>query len=153
MAPKKKGGKKGNDDWDAGLGESAAPQAAPAEAGEAQEGDDEEGAGGLMALMKKNKERRKKKGIADEFVQPEEPAAEPAAEPADKAPQEASLDDEFALPTKKGKGHQKNKPQPHKAAEETGDDGRILTKAEKEKLKKEREKQRKREQVCPTWNV
>lgn len=152
MPAKKKGGKKANDDWDAGLGE--APAAQP-DAGDApQEGDDDEagGSGGLMALMRKNKEKRKKKGIADDFVQGEDPpGAEPVAEPSvDKAPQEASLDDEFALPDKKNKGQQKSK-QPQKAADqETGADGRILTKAEKEKLKKEREKQRKKEQVRPT---
>lgn len=150
MAPKKKGAKKGNDDWDAGLGEPAVPQADAGDAGDAQEGNDDQdgGAGGLMALMKKNKERRKKKGLADDFVQDEDPpATEPAADTADKAPEEASLDDEFALPAKKNKGQAKNK-QPQKAADdEIGEDGRMLTKAEKEKLKKEREKQRKREQV------
>lgn len=151
MPPKKKGGKKGNDDWDAGLGESAVPQAEAGDAGDAQEGNEDEngGAGGLMALMRKNKEKRKKKGIADDFVQGEDPpGAEPAEDTADKAPQEASLDDEFALPAKKNKGQAKNKqPQKPAAAEETAEDGRVLTKAEKEKLKKEREKQRKREQV------
>ena len=151
MAPKKKGGKKANDDWDAGLGESPAPQVDAAD-GDAQEDNDDEngGSGGLMALMRKNKEKRKKKGIADDFVQGEDPpSVEPAAGPADKAPEEASLDDEFALPAKKIKGQAKNK-QPQKAAatDDTGADGRILTKAEKEKLKKEREKQRKKEQVC-----
>ncbi|SPO05810.1 probable FUN12 General translation factor eIF2 homolog [Cephalotrichum gorgonifer] len=150
MPPKKKGGKKGGDDWDAGLGEPAAPTAAAPE-GDAQagSGDEEGGAGGLMALMRKNKEKRKKKGIVDQ------PAPEvdetPSVELASKAPEEASLDDEFALPDKKSKAQSKNK-QPKKAEAAAGgddldNDGRILTKAEKEKLKKEREKQRKKEQA------
>lgn len=150
MAPKKKGGKKGNDDWDADLGETPEPHPATGDAPE--DGEDEEGGGGLMALMRKNKEKRKKKGIQDDFVQGEDPpgaetAEAPGADLTEKAPQEASLDDEFALPNKKNKGQGKNK-QPQKAADDDlAADGRVLTKSEKEKLKKEREKQRKREQV------
>ncbi|PON25548.1 hypothetical protein TGAM01_v205433 [Trichoderma gamsii] len=148
MAPKKKGNKKGQDDWEAELGESIAP-ANEAPAANEENGEDEEaGGGGLMAIMRKNKEKRKKKGIVDE-----EPAPEPAVEEdlSAKAPVEASLDDdEFALPQKKGKGG-KGKPAPT-AAKKDDDDleepGRILTKAEKEKLKKEREKQRKKEQAA-----
>ncbi|PNP47225.1 hypothetical protein TGAMA5MH_01040 [Trichoderma gamsii] len=148
MAPKKKGNKKGQDDWEAELGESIAP-ANEAPAANEENGEDEEaGGGGLMAIMRKNKEKRKKKGIVDE-----EPAPEPAVEEdlSAKAPVEASLDDdEFALPQKKGKGG-KGKPAPA-AAKKDDDDleepGRILTKAEKEKLKKEREKQRKKEQAA-----
>ena len=56
------------------------------------------------------------------------------------------MDDEFALPEKKGKGG-KGKQAPKKNDDEVGESGRVLTKAEKEKLKKEREKQRKKEQV------
>ncbi|KAK1244749.1 hypothetical protein MKX08_004378 [Trichoderma sp. CBMAI-0020] len=148
MAPKKKGNKKDQDDWEAELGETIAPaNAAPAADDENGE-DDEAGGGGLMAIMRKNKEKRKKKGIVDE-----EPAPQPAVEEdlSAKAPVEASLDDdEFALPQKKGKGG-KGKPAPA-AAKKNDDDleepGRILTKAEKEKLKKEREKQRKKEQAA-----
>lgn len=149
MPPKKKGGKKANDDWDAGLGESPTPQPDAGAASQDGNNDQNDASGGLMALMRKNKEKRKKKGITDDFVQGENPPGmePPADTSADKAPQEASLDDEFALPDKKNKGNQKNK-QPQKAADEdTGASGRILTKAEKEKLKKEREKQRKKEQV------
>ncbi|KAM0511280.1 hypothetical protein ACHAPE_010024 [Trichoderma viride] len=148
MAPKKKGNKKGQDDWEAELGESIAPaNEAPAATDENGE-DDEAGGGGLMAIMRKNKEKRKKKGIVDE-----EPAPEPAVEEdlSAKAPVEASLDDdEFALPQKKGKGG-KGKPAPAAAKKDDDDleeSGRILTKAEKEKLKKEREKQRKKEQAA-----
>ncbi|UKZ85500.1 uncharacterized protein TrAFT101_001358 [Trichoderma asperellum] len=150
MAPKKKGNKKDQDDWEAELGETIAPaNAVPATNDE--NGEDDEaaaGGGGLMAIMRKNKEKRKKKGIVDE-----EPAPEPVVEEdlSAKAPVEASLDDdEFALPQKKGKGG-KGKPAPA-AAKKDDDDleepGRILTKAEKEKLKKEREKQRKKEQAA-----
>ncbi|PNP52743.1 hypothetical protein THARTR1_06584 [Trichoderma harzianum] len=150
MAPKKKGNKNAQEDWEAELGESIAPAGdAPPAAEQNGEDDEAAGAGGLMAIMRKNKEKRKKKGIVDE-----EPAPEPVAEDLSaKAPVEASLDDdEFALPQKKGKGG-KGKPAPAPAAKDNDNDdleepGRILTKAEKEKLKKEREKQRKREQAA-----
>ncbi|TQV96580.1 hypothetical protein V2A60_003031 [Cordyceps javanica] len=162
MAPKKKGNKKGQDDWEADLGESIAtrdangqPNADDANAN----GDDEAasgGGGGLMAQLRKNKEKRKKKGGQDnDFVDGEDaPGAAPTADDADKAPEEAAMDDEFALPTKKGKGG-KSKPEPAKPAgagasanDDVDDGGRMLTKAEKEKLKKEREKQRKKEQAA-----
>ena len=147
MPPKKKGNKKAQDDWEAELGESIAPAGdAPAAAEDGAEDDDAGGAGGLMATLRKNKEKRKKKGIEDAT-----PVEEPSL-PEDltsKTAQEASMDDEFALPVKKGKGGQgKQQPAPKKDAGEDGDkSGRVLTKAEKEKLKKEREKQRKKEQV------
>ena len=163
MPPKK--GKKGKaaDDWEAELGETIAPangDAAPAEDGaEAQEEQDEAPAGGLMAMMKKNREKRKKKGLSDDF-EPEAAPEEPVEDLTTKAPQEATMDDEFALPGKKGKGGKGGKggkQQPAAAAaaaadadEELGEGGRVLTKAEKEKLKKEREKQRKKEQVRRT---
>lgn len=158
MPPKKKGGKKANDDWEAELGESIAPVSAAAPAdGDAKNDDDDEGAGGggLMAVLRKNKEKRKKKGLSEEFENPNatngngDAADEPAESLVDKAPVEATMDDEFALPEKKGKGG-KGKPAPAKADAADEDDdtgGRILTKAEKEKLKKEREKQRKKEQA------
>ncbi|ERT02629.1 translation initiation factor aIF-2 [Sporothrix schenckii ATCC 58251] len=159
MPPKKKGGKKANDDWEAELGESIAPvSTAPPADGDAKNDDDDEGGGGgggLMAVLRKNKEKRKKKGLSEEFEDPNatngngDASAEPAAVLADKAPVEATMDDEFALPEKKGKGG-KGKQAPAKAEPADEDDdnsGRILTKAEKEKLKKEREKQRKKEQA------
>lgn len=164
MPPKKKGNKKAADDWEADLGETIAPTngdatAAAAAAPEAEEGEDEAPAGGLMAMMKKNREKRKKKGLSEDFVDGGNAAgAEPAADAAAKAPEEATMEDEFALPEKKGKGGKQNKQQPQaKAAaaaaanaddEETGEGGRMLTKAEKEKLKKEREKQRKKENAA-----
>ncbi|KAK3688143.1 hypothetical protein B0T22DRAFT_439706 [Podospora appendiculata] len=154
MAPKKKGNKKGGDDWEAELGESIAPPAANTDA--AAEGEDEEpAAGGLMNLLRKKKEKRKKMGLSEEFPEAEKEAVvdnEPVLYLAEKAPQEANLDDEFALPDKKGKGGKgKQQEKPAAAAkddEERGADGKVLTKAEKEKLKKEREKQRKKEQAA-----
>ncbi|KAI1775335.1 hypothetical protein F4818DRAFT_46956 [Hypoxylon cercidicola] len=161
MPPKKKGNKKAADDWEADLGEPIVPTngdataAAAAAPGEDNE-EEEAPVSGLMAMMKKNREKRKKKGLSENFVDGEDaPGAEPAADMAAKAPQEATMDDEFALPEKKGKGGKQNK-QPAKPAaatagaddDETGEGGRMLTKAEKEKLKKEREKQRKREQAA-----
>ncbi|KAM7196412.1 hypothetical protein V8F20_007071 [Naviculisporaceae sp. PSN 640] len=163
MAPKKKGNKKGNDDWEAELGESIAPPAAGGAADGAPAEEEEAGGGGLMNLMRKNKEKRKKKGLSEDFVEGETaPGADAAAssEPIPyqieaKAPEEANMDDEFALPEKKGKGGKAGgKQQPAKNTpaakddEEKGADGRVLTKAEKEKLKKEREKQRKKEQAA-----
>ncbi|KAK2678125.1 hypothetical protein RAB80_006865 [Fusarium oxysporum f. sp. vasinfectum] len=138
MPPKKKGNKKNQqDDWEAELGESIAPPAnangADGDANANDDDDDAGGAGGLMATLRKNKEK-------------------PAEEPPAQAPVEANIDDEFALPEKKGKGGKQNKqavkkPEPA-ATDDAADGGRILTKAEKEKLKKEREKQRKKEQAA-----
>lgn len=153
MAPKKKGNKK-QDDWEADLGETIAPQDANGQpnADDANaNGDDgaDAGGGGLMAQLRKNKAKRKNKGGQDnDFVEGEEaPGAATAA------PEEATIDDEFALPVKKGKGGKGgNKAEPPKPAADAHDDaedtGRVLTKAEKEKLKKEREKQRKKEQAA-----
>lgn len=156
MPPKK--GKKGKaaDDWENELGESIAPAngdaAPPAEGGDdAAAGEEEDAPTGLMAMMRKNREKRKKKGLSEDFVDPDaNKPSEPIEDLTAKAPIEATADDEFALPEKKGKGGKGGKQQPAKAAanaDDVGEDGRMLTKAEKEKLKKEREKQRKKEQV------
>ncbi|KJX98466.1 mitochondrial translation initiation factor IF-2 like protein [Zymoseptoria brevis] len=166
MAPKGKKGKKGGDDWDESLGEVADPIAQTEEEAKAGDAaDDEEGAGGaggLMAALKKNKEKRKKKGkaVENDFVEGEDPTADTAEDGgpsaldlAAKAPEEASIEDEFDLPGKgkKGKGA---KPQGKKATEPAEDDeddndgGGVKTKAQKEKEKKEREKQRKKEQAA-----
>ena len=153
MPPKKKNNKK-NDDWESELGE------APTSAAAAPETKDEPGdadpenefpAGGLMAMMRKKQKKNKKGKQTEDFVEGEDPPAEDTPDLAEKAPVEASIDDEFALPEKKGKG--KNViAKPAKDAEdedeERGADGKVLTKAQKEKLKKEREKQRKKENVC-----
>ncbi|KAI0152176.1 hypothetical protein F4776DRAFT_600349 [Hypoxylon sp. NC0597] len=159
MPPKKKGNKKAADDWEAELGESIAPAdgdaTTTATVTEENKEEDDAPVGGLMAMMKKNREKRKKKGLSEDFVDGESaPGAEPTPDVAAKAPEEATMEDEFALPEKKGKGGKQNKSQPAKQAaadagdDETGEGGRMLTKAEKEKLKKEREKQRKKEQAA-----
>ncbi|ROW02208.1 hypothetical protein VSDG_02467 [Cytospora chrysosperma] len=99
MAPKKKGNKKAQDDWEAELGETIAPangDEAPAAAENNEAADAEDGPAAVD----------------------DAPAAEPVEEKA--AP---GGDDE------------------------TDASGRVLTKAEKEKLRKEREKQRKKEQA------
>lgn len=162
MPPKKKGGKKANDDWEAELGESIAPASAPAnndDAAAAEEDNDEAGGGGLMAVLRKNKEKRKKKGLSEDFPEEEQAPAVPAQDLSAKAPEEAGMDDEFALPDKKGKGGAAGKNGKNAAAakESAVDDddngGRMLTKAEKEKQKREREKQRKKEQVSPRFGV
>ncbi|KAK6211802.1 eukaryotic translation initiation factor 5B [Pestalotiopsis sp. IQ-011] len=154
MAPKGKKGKNGgDDDWEAELGESIAPvngDAAPADAADGDKQDDDAPAGGLMAMMSRRREKRKKQGLSDDFEGPkdDEPAAE--ATPAPPA-QEANMDDEFAMPEKKGKGGKGGKgaaaAKPAAGGDDLGEDGRILTKAEKEKLKKEREKARKKDQA------
>jgi translation initiation factor 5B len=162
MPPKKKGGnKKGNDDWEADLGEPINPIAATA----VEANDDEtvnnaddilSGGGGLMAAIKKNKSKKQKKGKpVEDFVEGEDPLGLQDADAnnnalAAKAPQEVTeLDEEEFAPVKKGKGSQKK---PEKVEEEPGDDeeetgGKVKSKKEKEKEKKEREKQRKKELV------
>jgi translation initiation factor 5B len=164
MAPKKKGNKK-NDDWESELGESATPVAAatPDEVKNEAEADPEEefGGGGLMAAMKKNRSKKKQKGRAEDFLEGEDPSGTAgeaetavAADFAVKAPEEATMEDEFAIPekSKKGKAAAAAKPadQDEPAGdddEERGADGKVMSKKEKEKAKKEREKQRKKEQV------
>lgn len=166
MAPKKKSNKK-NDDWESELGETADPIAAATQAAKdaeaAQEADPEEefGGGGLMATMKKNRKKLKAKGklVEEEPVSEEAPAVEDSIDLAEKAPVEASIDDEFALPEKgkKGKGAKSAPAAKEEEAgeddDERGADGKVLTKKEKEKLKKAREQQRKKENVRTISNV
>jgi translation initiation factor 5B len=162
MPPKGKKNKKQQDDWEADLGETIDPVANATEAGNdenAEAADEEDGAmaGGLMAAMRKNRDKKKKKGkFVQDFVEGEDPSADdasPAPEPVVEAPAEANMDDEFAMPDKKGKGKGGNNAKGGKPAkddeddEERAADGHIMTKKEKEKAKKEREKQRKKEQV------
>jgi translation initiation factor 5B len=162
MAPKKKGGKKAQDDWENELGETADPiadatkQAKAEETGDAA-GDDDMG-GGLLAALRKNRAKKVKKGKhVEDVIEGEDPAADsdgPAPAPLDlaaKAPEEATMDDDdvFGQPVKKGKaakGKGKTDDAPD-GDEELHADGRVKTKKEKEKEKKEREKQRKKEQV------
>ncbi|KAI1877299.1 uncharacterized protein JN550_001371 [Neoarthrinium moseri] len=113
MPPKGKKGKK-DDDWESELGESIAPpangDAAPAQDGDANGDEDEAPAGGLMAMMKKNREKRKKKGLGEDFEDPN--AKKDDEEAAAKAPVEATMEDEFTLPEKKGKGGKGGKQAP-----------------------------------------
>jgi len=158
MPPKKKNNKKA-DDWESELGETPEPveaavvenaKDAPAEA----DAEEEFPAGGLMAMMRKRQKKKKGKQADEDFVEGEDPPTEAQPNLAEKAPVEASIEDEFTLPDKKGKG--KNMPAKSEPAkgededEERGADGKVLTKAQKEKLKKEREKQRKKENVRST---
>jgi len=154
MPPKKKNNNnKKSDDWEEELGESVAPALTqeikdePAEA----DADEEFPAGGLMAMMRKQKNKKKKGNQGENFVEGENPPAEEGPDLTEKAPVEASMEDGFALPDKKGKGNG-GSIKPAKAEEdddeERGADGKVMTKAQKEKAKKEREKQRKKENVC-----
>jgi len=157
MAPKKKGNKK-NDDWEADLGETPESAAtttespeAPTDAAAENEAnpDDEFPAGGLMAMMRK-KQKKNKKNTPNDFLEGEDGGEQEGQQVdalAGKQAVEASIDDEFALPEKKGKGGKKDVKEEEEADDDTGAGGKILTKAEKEKAKKEREKQRKKENV------
>ena len=174
--PLKKSNKKGNDDWEAELGEAVDPVAAALQGAKAADASsnvaDEEdvaGAGGLMAALKKNKTKKQKKGkaveedhvdgdnsVATNGVNGEDSNHEPAVSHLDlatKAPEEATTDDVFAMETSKGKGGKgKQAKTAEKAmdeADESGQEGGTLkSKKEKGKEKKEKEKQRKKEQVC-----
>jgi len=162
MPPKKKGGKRKDDDWDADMGESIDPIAAAAEAAKADEAkkeEEEETGGALMAALRNRKGKKGKKNQnANDFVEGEEaPGAdeqEPEVDFASKAPQEANMEDEdvFSAPAKKikggkgGKAEPTNEEPPDEEDEKTG--GGLKSKKEKEREKKEREKQRKKEQVC-----
>ncbi|KAK4554050.1 eukaryotic translation initiation factor 5B [Recurvomyces mirabilis] len=174
MAPKGKKGKKGGDDWDEGLGESADPIAqaeAEAKAADAaKDAEDEEdnagGGGGLMAAMKKNRERRKKKGkaVENDFLDGDDPpqdgedageAAEEVVDLSAKAPVEANMDDEedlFDAPTKGKKGGKGGKQQGGKAkpaesaepAEDGEDDEGGGVKTKAQKEKEKKEREKQR---------
>ncbi|KAL8696996.1 MAG: hypothetical protein Q9201_007369 [Fulgogasparrea decipioides] len=172
MAPKKKGNKKANDDWEADLGETVDPVAAatqeakdPDAAQDVAE-DQDGGGGGLLAALKKNKKQKQKKGkpVQEDYLEGEGPPTADGVtadwEPdgvdglAAKAPEEANADDLFdAQPTTKPKGGRgkPGKPEPAAKDEDEGsaaEGGGLKSKKEKEKEKKEREKQRKKEQAA-----
>lgn len=158
MPPKKKNNKKAADDLGADLGETAPVANATNETkDEPAEADAEEEfpAGGLMAMMRKRQKKKKGKQADEDVVEREDPPAEEVPDLAEKAPVEASIEDEFALPDKKGKGKSKtaDPPKQEDDDDERGADGKVLTKAQKEKLKKEREKQRKKENVSSYYIV
>lgn len=146
MAPKKKGNRKQEEDWEAELGEAAPAADAPANDQPADGAEDEgepEMAGGLMAALRKNKAKKAKKGKPiNDFVEGEDPAADLAS----KAPEEGTFDEDDVFAGKPKKPIKEVAPPPPEAA----DDGefRVKSKKEKEREKKEREKQRKKEQVC-----
>ena len=175
MAPKKKGNKKGNDDWEAEvLGDDLDPIAAATQDAkdvDAAKDAEEEGAGGgggLLAALKKNKQNKKKKGkvVEDDVPEGEDLTAEygidglanDALVNGAKAAEEANADDLFAAPAAKGKGGKgkpgkKTEPVEADADGSDGEGGSLKSKKEKEKEKKEREKQRKKEQVCQIWSL
>ena len=175
MAPKKKGNKKADEDWEAqALGETPDPIAAATQeakaADAAQDGEEQDtngGGGGLLAALKKNKQNKKKKGkhVEEDYLEGEDPPVEngvnghtepDAADTAAKAPAEATADDLFAAPATKGKGGKAKPGKKDVAPQANGDSdvsdgegGGLKSKKDKEKEKKEREKQRKKEQVWP----
>lgn len=151
MPPKKKGNKKAQDDWEADMGESIAPQdgAAPAEPAAEPAGEDDGLSGGLMAAIQRRGKKKGKKGADQDFVEGEDPPANDAGgELASKAPEEANFDEDdvFAGNFKPKKPKAEEEPQKNDAPKD--DAPRVKTKAEKEKEKKEKEKQRKKELVC-----
>jgi hypothetical protein len=162
MAPKKKGNKKAqDDDWEAELGESVAPQDNTAVEAKSEDvaAEDDAAGGGLMAALAKRGKKKNKKGGANLEVEGEDPPPVDGANGDDfesKAPQEGTFDDDdedvFAgnYGKKKAKGGAAAKvEEPVEARSESPADGapRVKTKAEKEKEKKEKEKQRKKELV------
>ncbi|KAJ5788543.1 Translation elongation/initiation factor/Ribosomal beta-barrel [Penicillium paradoxum] len=144
MAPKKKGNKRQEEDWEADLGESAPAVDAPVDA-QPQEDQNEEEApvGGLMAALRKNKAKKAKKGKVNDFVEGED--AEGADSLASKQPEEGNFDDDDVFAGKKTKPIKEVvKPV---VAEPEGE-FRVKSKKEKEREKKEKEKQRKKEQAA-----
>lgn len=157
MPPKKKGGKKQEEDWEGKLGEAASEtNGEPVEPKpEAKNEDEDEMGGGLLAALKKNRSKKAKKGklLDNDFVEGEDPAQEAngALDLASKQPEEATFDDgdddDGVLgPPKKGKSAAK--PAKDEPEEPEDEGGKVKSKKEKEKEKKEREKQRKKEQAA-----
>ena len=168
MAPKKKGGKKKEDDWEADLGEAVDPiaqaeaEAKPAEATkDAEEAKNEGEGGGLLAALKKNRGKKAKKGkIVDDFVEGEDPPGADDINGEDvaagmnlesKAPEEATMDDEdvFGGLAKKGKGSKGSGKQAQQQKVKKGEDDNDDAEEDEEetggkmKTKKEKEKEKK----------
>ncbi|KAJ5367653.1 hypothetical protein N7541_001594 [Penicillium brevicompactum] len=144
MAPKKKGNKRQEEDWEADLGESApAVEAPPAD--EAQEDNEEAPVGGLMAALRKNKAKKAKKGKqTNDFVEGEDASA--GNDLASKEPEEGNFDDDDVFAGKQTKPI-KEIVKPAAEEPEAGE-FRVKSKKEKEREKKEKEKQRKKEQAA-----
>ncbi len=155
MAPKKKGNKKGDDDWEADLGEivdpiaAATQEAKDADAAQDEEGEAAGGGGGLLAALKKNKSKKQKKGkaVEEDYVEGEDiPGTNGVnghTEPngiedlAAKAPEEATTDDLFAAPATKGKGGKGKQGKSEAAPKEDGDD---LEEDKKRRKRRKRER-------------
>ncbi|KAJ6144358.1 eukaryotic translation initiation factor 5B [Penicillium chermesinum] len=117
MAPKKKGGKRQEEDWEADLGESAPTNDAPANEEPAADGaaEEEAGGGGLMAALRKNKAKKAKKGkVTNDFVEGEDPAGDLAS----KAPEEGTFDEDDVFAGKPKKPIKDIPPPPPPAEEE-----------------------------------
>ncbi|KAE8325894.1 hypothetical protein BDV39DRAFT_206538 [Aspergillus sergii] len=150
MAPKKKGNKRQEADWEAELGE-AAPGVEPTPQEDAAPAEEETG-GGLLAALRKNKAKKGKKGKQqNDFVEGEDaPAADEPEDFASKQPEEGTFEEEDDVFSKK---NQKAAQAAAKAAAEPKEaegegEFRVKSKKEKEREKKEREKQRKKEQAA-----
>ncbi|XPT01394.1 eukaryotic translation initiation factor 5B [Ascochyta lentis] len=160
MAPKKGKKKQQDDEWEAELGETVTTEndalAQDAQAAE-EAGGEEEAGGGLMAALQRRGKKKNKKGANTE-VEGEDPAAADAGDAfADKAPQEASFEDDddvfagnYGKKNKKGgaAAQKEEAPAEETPAETPTEAPRMKTKAEKEKEKKEKEKQRKKEMAA-----
>lgn len=174
MAPKKKGTKKGNDDWEADLGEPADSAAVATkndevtlnadEAPDKQNDADGFGGGGLLAALKKNRSRKQKKGKAvnEDYLDGEDsPAADSidgigkAENLAAEAPQEATAEELFTPPISKplkgGKGKQvktneapKETPEDVPREEDGSGDEGGTLKSKKEKEKEKKEREKQR---------
>lgn len=174
MAPKKKGNKKADDDWEAELGETVdsitvtASEAPEVNSSKDMEEDGNIGGGGLMAAIRKNKSKKQKKGkaVEEDYVEGNDPPEANGVnglpelngidDLAAKAPEDATADDLFDAQAnkvkggkgKQGKGEEKSADEDEDSADEGG---KMKGKKEKDKEKKEREKQRKKEQVCTRY--
>lgn len=151
MGPKK-GSKKQNDDWEAELGESLLPTNGQTDkaTNDAAPMEDEDMEGGLLAALKKNKNKKGKKGkpVNNDSVEGE---SVPAVKPANNDQDDIDEEDVFAG-GKKAKEEAAQVVAKAAAAKKAGvadtdASGRMKSKKEKEKEKKEKEKERKREQV------
>ncbi|KAF2193314.1 hypothetical protein K469DRAFT_620049 [Zopfia rhizophila CBS 207.26] len=152
MPPKKKTTQKANDDWEADLGESIAPQdpaaALETKADEPAPEDDAFGGGLMAAIQRRGKKKNKK--AADQGLEGEDPTADGTAGGLEsKAPEEANFDEDdvFAGNANKKKG-KAAAPKEEPTEEKADDAPRVKTKAEKEKEKKEKEKQRKKDMAA-----
>ncbi|PHZ12840.1 translation initiation factor eIF5B [Rhizopus microsporus ATCC 52813] len=166
---KKKGGKRKDDYWDEAFEEDAVATGAAAAPDETEEnfaqratafsvlaGEDEED-DGLMAMVNKaaknkvKKQKKKKQQLVDEDEEEqgvpaaEEPASAPVAEPVDEVDEFDWVNDNKKNKKNK-KPNKQTEPAAEAAEEQAAPEGeiRILTKKEKERLKKEKQKEAKR---------